>query len=289
MSSLDPATAVSIPPEGGAKSAERPCLLVLSGPEIGRTIELGYEAIEIGRSAECVLAVKDDLVSRRHARIKRIFSIYFLNDLQSANGTFVNGERVSMVQLNDGDQIRVGDSILKFVANYHEAEYSKRAFNLATVDPLTGAHNKWHFDETLAKEVKRAAQHPTPLCLIALDIDHFKRVNDTFGHPAGDAVLTKVAETVQSLLAAESALFRVGGEEFTVIARAMDQAAALAVAEQIRVAVERARLEHEGRPISVTVSLGVAELASGETPNDFYQRADQRLYVSKAAGRNRVS
>jgi len=256
---------------------------------MGRTIELGYEAVEIGRSAECALAVKDDLVSRRHARIKRIFSIYFLNDLQSANGTFVNGDRVSMAQLNDGDQIRVGDSIFKFVANHHEAEYSKRAFNLATVDPLTCAHNKGQFDETLANEVTRAAPHRTPLCLIALDIDHFKRVNDTFGHPAGDLVLTKVAETIQSLLAAESALFRVGGEEFAVIARAMDRAAAFGLADQIRVAVERARFEHDGRPISVTVSLGVVELAPNEGPSDFYQRADERLYVSKAAGRNRVS
>jgi len=256
---------------------------------MGRTIELGYEAVEIGRSSECTLALKDDLVSRRHTRIKRIFALYFVNDLESANGTFVNGERVSMAQLNDGDQIRVGDSTLKFVANYHEVEYSRRAFTLATVDPLTGAHNKWHFDETLAKEVHRAAGRGTSLGLIVLDIDHFKRVNDTFGHPAGDLVLAKVAETIKAWLSPESVFCRVGGEEFAVIAPGMDRSAVLGVAEQIRVAIEGVSLDHEGRSIAVTVSLGVAELAPAEGPNDLYRRADEKLYASKAAGRNRVS
>jgi diguanylate cyclase (GGDEF)-like protein len=234
------------------------------------------------------VALKDDRISRRHARIKRIFSLYFLNDLESANGTFVNGHRVSMAQLNDGDQIRVGDSTLKFVANYHEIEYSKRAFALATVDPLTGAHNKWHFDETLPKAMGRAVQRAEPLSIVLLDIDHFKRINDTFGHPAGDAVLVKVTQAIQGLLTSENVLCRVGGEEFVVIAPELGRAAAVAAAEAVRATVERINFDHEGRRIAVTVSLGVAELAPSDSPRDLYQRADERLYAAKAGGRNRV-
>jgi diguanylate cyclase (GGDEF)-like protein len=288
MSSIGPTTAISVPPEGGA-AAERPCLIILSGPDMGRSIELGYEAVEIGRSPECGVALKDDRVSRRHARIKRIFAVYFINDLESANGTFVNGQRVSMAQLGDGDQIKVGDSALKFVANSHEIEYSKRAFALATVDPLTGAHNKWHFDETLPKAMQHASGQAKPLSLVLLDIDHFKRVNDTFGHPVGDFVLAKVAQTTKGLLPAESVLSRVGGEELAVMAPHLDRSAALALAEAIRAAVEAFRFEHEGKAFAVTVSLGVAELAPSDSPADIYRRADQKLYASKSAGRNRVS
>jgi diguanylate cyclase (GGDEF)-like protein len=288
MSSIGPTTAISVPPEGTAP-AERPCLLILSGPDMGRSIELGYEAIEIGRNSDCGVALQDDRVSRRHARIKRIFALYFINDLESANGTFVNGQRVSMAQLNDGDQIKVGDSALKFVANSHEIEYSKRAFALATVDPLTGAHTKGHFDETLPKEIQRAAQHQKPLSVVLLDIDHFKRVNDTFGHPVGDSVLTRVAQTAKGLLSPPSTLHRVGGEELAIIAPELNRPAALAMAESIRAAVQALLFEHEGHRFGVTVSLGVADLAPSEGPADIYRRADQKLYASKAAGRNRVS
>jgi diguanylate cyclase (GGDEF)-like protein len=288
-SSKGPTTAISVPPEGPTSLAERPSLLILSGPEMGRSIELGHEAIEIGRSTECKLALKDDLVSRRHARIKRIFAQYFVSDLESANGTFVNGQRVTMAQLSDGDHIRVGDSTLKFVSNYHEIEYSKRAFALATIDPLTGANNKWHFDETLPKEMRRAAQRGESLSIVLLDIDHFKRINDTFGHQAGDAVLASVARTIRGLLTPENVLCRVGGEEFVVIAPGLGRAAALNAAEAVRKAIERVNFDHEGKRISVTVSLGVAELGPTDSPNELYQRADQRLYASKVAGRNRVS
>jgi diguanylate cyclase (GGDEF)-like protein len=277
MSSLDPPTAVSIPPEGG-KPADHPCLLVLSGPQMGRSIDLGYEALEIGRSTECALALNDDLVSRRHARIKRIFGGYFVTDLESANGTYVNGQRITMAQLADGDQIRVGQSMLKFVVNQMEAEYSKRAFALATIDPLTGAHNKRHFDETLAKEAQRALQQRTALSLILIDIDHFKKVNDTYGHPAGDLVLKGVVERAKSVLGPSDVLCRVGGEELAVIATKAGRPVAVACAERIRTAVERDSFDWEGRRIAVTVSAGVAELG-----------ADEKLYASKRAGRNRVS
>jgi two-component system, cell cycle response regulator len=256
---------------------------------MGRTIELGHELVEIGRSGECALAIKDDGVSRRHARIKRIFGLYFVSDLESANGTFVNGQRVSMAQLSDGDQIRVGGSTLKFVANHHEAEYSRRAFTLATIDPLTGAHNKRHFDDILAKETRRAVQHGTALCLVLLDIDHFKRINDTFGHHAGDWVLARVAETIKALLDPGGLFCRVGGEEFAVIAPNTERKGALAASERIRAAIERASFDYEGRHIPVTVSLGVAEVAPMDSPDELYQRADEKLYASKTVGRNRVT
>jgi diguanylate cyclase len=160
---------------------------------------------------------------------------------------------------------------------------------LSSRDALTGLANRRQFELAIAREVDRVARAGEPALVLMADIDHFKRVNDTFGHPAGDAVLVRVVQTVQGLLTSENVLCRVGGEEFAVIAPGLDRAAALNAADAVRMAIERVNFDHEGKRIALTVSLGVAELGPTDSPTDLFKRADERLYASKIAGRNRVS
>jgi two-component system, cell cycle response regulator len=281
-----PPTAISVPPER-PKPAEVPWLLFLSGKDVGRSVRLTAEANDIGRSDECAVAVNSDGVSRRHARVQRIFGLYFVTDLESTNGTFVNGKRVQMVQLNDGDQISIGDAVLKFVVNHLEVEYTAQVSTLASVDALTGALAKRPFEQALGNAIDHSVRNRSPLCLLLFDVDHFKPINDTYGHPAGDAVLSRLAAIVRRVIGTEGPFGRVGGEEFAIV---VDRRLTFgrAIAEQIRTTVEQSTFDHLGRTIAVTVSLGVAELVAGESVEQLYLRADQRLYAAKRAGRNRV-
>jgi two-component system cell cycle response regulator len=289
MASIIPGrrTAISLPSER-PKGAGQPCLVIISGADMGRRIDLTHEEVSIGRSDQCTVSVNSDLVSRRHAVVNRVLGHYIVVDLKSTNGTFVNDQRIDRAELKDGDLLRTGKTVLKYLENNLELEYMQHILSLASVDSLTGLYNKRHFDEVFGKEVARAEQSRTPCSLIVLDIDHFKRINDNFGHPAGDAVLKHVASVVRSQIRQSDTLCRVGGEEFALVLPQTPYALAAQAAELIRNAVESAICEVAGTAIPATLSLGVAELAVGEIPERLYQRADERLYAAKHGGRNRV-
>jgi len=263
-------------------------LVIISGSEMGRRIDLTHEEVSIGRSDQCTVCVNSDLVSRRHAVVNRVLGHYIVVDLKSTNGTFVNDQRVERAELKDGDLLRAGKTVLKYLENNLELEYMQHILSLASVDSLTGLYNKRHFDEVFGKEVARAEQSRTPCSLIVFDIDHFKKVNDNFGHPAGDAVLKHVAAIVKSQIRQSDTLCRVGGEEFALVLPQTPYSLAAQAAELIRHAVENAICEVAGTAIPVTLSLGVTELIAGEVPEQFYQRTDERLYAAKHGGRNRV-
>src|SRR6478609_11384350 len=235
MASIFPGrrTAISIPSERPNTSAP-PCLLVISGEDMGRRYELGLTEISIGRADTCTICVNTDQVSRKHATVQAILGKYYLVDLRSTNGTFVNEQKVERAKLLDGDQIRVGKTVLKYTESHIEQRYYEHAFNLASMDALTGVFNKRYFDETFGKEVVRAWQSKAPLSLILFDIDFFKRINDTYGHPAGDAVLKNVASAVSSQLREGDALYRVGGEEFALVLTATPRDQGAQVAEAVR-------------------------------------------------------
>jgi len=155
----------------------------------------------------------------------------------------------------------------------------------ATVDRLTGAWNRRRFEEAAAAEMALARRRRSPVSLALLDIDHFKRVNDNHGHPAGDVVLAGCAATVRAELRISDILVRWGGEEFLVLLPATGLAGAVVLAEKLRRTVENQHLEEVG---NITVSVGVAEHLPGETLAAWTDRADRALYRAKAAGRNRV-
>jgi diguanylate cyclase (GGDEF)-like protein len=160
-----------------------------------------------------------------------------------------------------------------------------RLERLATVDRLTGLRNRAWLDDAFSRQVVRAGRTGQPVSLLMIDIDHFKRINDTEGHQAGDAVLRRVGQTLASGLRPVDLLARYGGEEFAVLLPGLETEAACAVGERLRLAIERDR---SGMSIPTTVSVGVSSLGAGATLEALVKRADQALYRAKQSGRNRT-
>lgn len=272
---------------------DRATLTVLSGPDTGRVFSLEGSPL-IGRGQRCHVRVDDNSVSRAHAKIVAATGPrWTLEDLGSRNGTFVNGDRVDSRPLRDGDNIQLGASTrFRFaISNVEEEGVLRRLYESSVRDGLTGAYNRKHFNDRLATEVSYALRHGTELSLLIYDVDHFKRVNDTYGHLAGDRVLADLTGVVQHTIRAEDILARYGGEEFAVITRGVGLPGAVCLAERVRGLVERATIRFEGATLRVTVSVGVAafsQLQTNRTVGALIQRADACLYQAKEQGRNRV-
>ncbi len=284
---------VAVQPKGGRTRA---LLTVIAGPNAGRAISVREGETIIGRGKEAHVRVDDAGASRAHARIVLVEDeSYVLEDLGSTNGTFVQGLKIDRVELRSGDRIHIGPNVtISFAILDSQAEVmTHQLYESAMRDTLTRAHNRRYLVERLASEFAYARRHKTPLALIIFDIDHFKRVNDSHGHLAGDEVLREVAALVSRLIRAEDVFARYGGEEFVVLARGIEQDNAVRFAERIRGAVERLEIPNEKTLLKVTVSAGVssvAEIAEGaRNPEALFRLADERLYAAKSAGRNRVS
>jgi diguanylate cyclase (GGDEF)-like protein len=279
--------------EGASGAPPRPgdaCVIVIYGPDLGKRLQLGTAPFEIGRASGSDLFLDQESISRHHARVTFDGSQYWVLDLNSTNGTFVNDELVREQRMCDGDQIRVGRSILKFMTGENiEVHYHEEIYRLMTVDGLTQAHNRRYFDEALEREFNRSKRYERALSLILFDIDHFKRVNDTHGHLAGDGALRQIAGAVRPRLRAQDIFARTGGEEFGILLPEIPLEGARATAAKVRGIVEATPLKHDQEVIHCTVSLGVALLTDEASPEALYQRADERLYEAKQAGRNRVA
>ena len=169
-----------------------------------------------------------------------------------------------------------------------EVDLARERESLARTDWLTGLSNRRGGEEAIAREVARARRMQTQLAFALFDIDYFKKINDGFGHPAGDAVLKNVSGAVAAQLRDGDALFRVGGEEFALLLAATPRDLAVQAAEAVRLLIESLITTFMDARIGATLSLGVAELQPSETPAALYQRADERLYAAKRGGRNRV-
>ena len=268
-------------------------VIVIAGPHTGKMFKLDRGETVMGRSPKTELQLQDVGVSRNHARITRVGENVFVEDLSSANGTFLNGERITVAQqLSDGDKITLGSTtVLKFT--YHDKldeDFQRQMFDAALRDGLTGAYNKKYFSNHLYSEFSFAKRHREPLCLVMFDVDHFKMVNDTFGHLAGDAVLLKLATITMETLRQEDTLARYGGEEFAIVCRGIVGAQGVMLAERLRQIVERTGFEHDGMTIPITISLGVAAIPETdvETSEQLISVADAALYKSKHGGRNRT-
>ena len=277
----------------GKTKGQRPWLIVVSGAgSIGKMYRLEHQ-LGIGRSPQCEVHIDEDGISRRHAQLEiTAEGNVQIVDLGSRNGTFVNGAAVLRETLKDGDKIQIGGTtILKFSYQDELDEALQRnLYESATRDPLTHAVNKRGFAEALAKEFGFAHRHGRPLSVMAFDVDHFKRVNDTHGHAAGDYVLKRLAEVVVSSIRLEDLFARVGGEEFAIVLRDIPIDRALDCAERLRGSVEKTVFQVAGARIPVTISIGIAMLqaASHGTPEALVEAADRALYEAKRTGRNRV-
>jgi diguanylate cyclase (GGDEF)-like protein len=285
-------TGAGTPPPAARSDPGSACLVVIYGQEIGRRIELSAGAtLDAGRSLQTDLPLDDDAVSRRHARVAWTNGAFFVADLGSTNGTYVNDQPVKEHRLIDGDQIKIGRSIFKFLSGSNvELAYHDEIYRLMTYDGLTQVHNKRAFETSLEREVSRARRYERALSLVMFDLDHFKRINDTRGHLAGDALLRLVASLVVENVRREDLVARVGGEEFALLLPEIALAQAQRVAEKVRAAVAQGRFLFEDMPMRVTASFGVASLneAADSAPLELYRIADERLFEAKSRGRDRV-
>lgn len=284
--------------KGKLKAADDapPAIVVLVGPAgyIGKQWLLTKTDMTIGRSVETELYISDASLSRSHARLEVDGNDVFLVDLGSTNKTIVNGAALAPMvrrRLSNNDQIKAGNVILKFLEKGSlESISNQQVFEKASKDALTGAFSKGALLEKGPESIKRSEVLSEPLSVITFDIDHFKKINDQYGHPGGDYVLKELGHLMQSKLVRSNDYFaRYGGEEFVVILQATSIKTAQEVAERIRQTVESHSFVFESQPIKVTVSIGVAMRDSSEDWDKIYNRADQALYQSKQAGRNRVT
>jgi len=275
-----------------AEGLSRPRLIVVSGVLLGSQLELGDAPVVIGRSGECSLVMAHPSVSRVHCRIYRQGNRYLVEDLGSTNRTYLNGKPVVCEELRDGDQIGIGSNSIKyFVGASVEADYHRELIDLAIYDSLTGFYNRRHFRSLLDDEVgkARAAVETNALCLLMVDLDHFKDINDRFGHLTGDQVLGGVAQILREHAPVDAAIGRLGGEEFALMLRESTLVGAAELAKTLCAAVAARAIETREGSIATTISIGVAAVdGATQTASDLLRCADARLYRAKQTGRNRA-
>ncbi len=268
-------------------------LTIISGRAIGKTFKLSGDETLIGRNPLAEICLDDNTVSRNHARIVRdAHGDLHIFDLQSTNGTWLEGRRIGDHALQNGDKVRIGASLVLRFSYQDELEerYQHELYESATRDGLTHIYNRRFFLERLEQEFSYALRRRTPLSLVIFDIDHFKRVNDTLGHPVGDVVLQELATRVGDVLRIDDIFCRYGGEEFAIVMRETGAVHAFNVAERARMATIARPFTYPGGEVAITISAGIATLDAGNygTPEALIDEADRQLYVAKQSGRNRV-
>jgi two-component system cell cycle response regulator len=275
-------------------AVDRAVLLRMDGVQAGLIVGVEQLPFTVGRHPTNTCRIDEDSISRFHARIMRTGDEYTVEDMGSRNGTFVAGKRVTRAKLEHDSWLQFGPRVsFRFsLTDVREERLLRKLYESSTRDALTGAYNRLHFEERLRAEVAYAIRHRTPCSLLIIDLDHFKRVNDTYGHPAGDAVLKRASEACMRALRTEDVFARFGGEEFGVVLRGIELKGAARLGDRLRQSVANEVIEHDGKQIKITLSAGCAALAccSG-TPSaeELIGIADRRLYLSKQGGRNRVA
>lgn len=278
-----------------SRASTNDCLALIyrrNGLPLVKRTNLDRPVIRIGRATDNDVVLEDEEVSRCHARVEARGNRWVLMDVGSTNGTFINGRELDgCVPLERGDLVKLGSHIFKFLAGSDvESAFHDEIYRLTITDNLTGLPNRRALSDELARELSRARRHNLPTSFLMIDIDHFKRVNDTLGHQAGDAVLVDVANAVRSETRNQDVVARYGGEEIAVLLPQTTLVEAVYVAERIRVAVERLVSRYRGNEICVTVSVGCAALSEADVQfEDLVRRADAKLYEAKHTGKNRVA
>lgn len=269
------------------------CLVVIYTKEpnlLGKRFVLEGPKVRVGRGADNQVVLEGDSVSRMHAHFERRGNHWYVVDDGSTNGTYVNEKQiVREAVLRTNDRTKIGPTILKYLSGADaEAKYHEEIYRMTIVDGLTQIHNKRYLFESLEREIIRARRHDRPLSLLMFDIDFFKRINDHYGHLAGDYVLRELAEVVQSRIRRDEVFARYGGEEFVIVLPETPMDGASALAENVREKVADHPFVFQGEKIPVTISIGCALVHENDTATELIQRADEKLYEAKRGGRNRV-
>ena len=269
------------------------CLVFIypTGPQMGARYVLKHADAVIGRTEECQIRNQDGSVSRNHARLEFRGDGYYAVDLGSTNGTFINNVLKREGKLDDGDYLRIGNCIYRFLEGGNlEAEYHEEIYRLTVQDALTGAHNRRYLMEYLDRELARAQRFDRPLALAMFDIDHFKLINDRSGHLAGDLALRELTAMLKAVVRKDELLARYGGEEFAIALPETGVEEAAIACERLRRAVAEHPFLYQSARLPVTVSVGVAVSTRHTTgPEELIRLADEKLYEAKRGGRNRVA
>jgi len=286
-------TWVTAPDRPVSMTSRTACLVHIypTGPGMGSRYLLGELPLVFGRGGDCDVRINDHSVSRRHARIQPGADGYYAVDLQSTNGTYVNDVPASMYKLKDGDYLRIGNCIYRFLMSGNvEAEYHEEIYRLTIIDALTDIHNKRYFIEFLDRELSRSSRYERPLSLAMIDIDRFKLINEELGHLGGDFTLRELAARIKGNIRKEELFSRFGGEEFAVVLPETPILGAAHLCNRLLAVISQQPFQYEEHTYTVTISAGVVT-TQGEkniTPVELIRRADEKLYQAKRDGRNRV-
>lgn len=279
----------------------RPALVFLSGELIAVPIPLEREEVILGRALEADVRVNDPKAARRHATINTVRdpiskeTQYILTDFGSRSGTYLNGHKIESEPLHNGDKISIGGQILRFdLLDEIDREYQRQIHRLISHDDLTGLLSSRSFFSELRREAARAKAERRAFCVLMMDVDHFKQVNDTYGHLTGSKTLEEIGASITGIMRSGDAASRFGGEEFAAFLLDAEAIQGLVAAERIRAAIEKQAFSiiRQGKPGGqhrVTISIGVACFPEDSSdPIELVEMADSALYRAKREGRNRV-
>jgi len=281
----------------------RPALVSLRGELMAVPIPLERDEVIIGRAIEADVRLNDSRASRLHARISSELDPETrqtncrITDLGSTNGTLVNGEPITEVSLNDGDKIVIGDHLFRFdLLDEIDREFQQQIHRLIAHDELTGLLTSKSFFSELRREAARAEADSRPFCVLMMDLDHFKEVNDTYGHLVGSKTLEETGRIIKEALRAGDVASRFGGEEFAAFLLDANYAQGLVAAERVRAAMAQHKFPITRRDVpdgqtthQITISTGVAAFPDDATdPIHLVELADSALYRAKRSGRNRI-
>ncbi len=279
----------------------RPALVFLNGDLLAVPIPLEREEVILGRALEAGVRINDIHVSRLHAKItvvqesKQSAPQYVLTDLSSKTGTYLNGQQIFQEVLHNGDKITLGEHILRFeLLDEIDREYQHQIRRLLAHDDLTGLLSSRSFFSELRREAARASAEKRPFCVLMMDLDHFKSVNDTYGHLTGSKNLEEVGLCITKTLRTGDVAARFGGEEFAAFLLDAELPQAIVAAERIRSVIESHDFTviRHGKPADkhrITVSVGIAAFpGDSRDPIELVEMADSALYKAKRLGRNRV-
>jgi two-component system cell cycle response regulator len=269
-----------------------PILTFIGGSQVGRRVLLADDAITLGRSHSSTIMINDPAVSRLHVKIEydAQSGVYAVNDLGSSNGTLVNGKTIKTSVLSEGDKIIIGQTVLRFSwIDAVDMVFHGEVDRLINIDGLTGLVVKRRFDEDFSRHVAVALTNESPLSMLMIDMDGLKRINDTYGHPFGAYSISETAKIIKNVMSSKGLASRFGGDEFIAFLPNTPVDKAREIAEEIRRSVEQHNYEKDNTRFSLTISIGLAMLKENDTPETFFKRADDALYISKKSGRNRVS
>jgi diguanylate cyclase (GGDEF)-like protein len=276
------------------EASEKPAALLVVGGELNGTLfDLTTNEILCGRSAKNEITLEFNGISREHFKLTSTEEGYEVQDAGSRNGTFLNNEKLeAATELKKGDIIKVGAIALKYLPKGDPERLTYDKLNLeANTDGHTGCYNKTYFNNKIDLEVKKSKVTGAPLSLIVFDLDHFKKLNDNYGHDAGDFVLKELAELIRNNGVREDDIFaRYGGEEFVILLPKTNLKQSYEIAERLRKVVESHDFIYDSNKLPVTASIGVSDYRKGvSTGTDLFKRADEAVYKSKEGGRNQVN